>query len=132
MPEELEQMPILWWKDKKLLTGVVLVIISFILGVYGKIIIIAKFYEPVQLITGISIYVFSFILLFLGAFLVGWETTKLIHQRIHHHVKQTVKTTYHHAKGFPKKSYHYTKGLHRKGMDKIAQTSKIIVDKIKQ
>ena len=131
MPEELEQMPILWWKDKKLLTGVVLVILSFILGVYGKIIIIAKFYEPVQLITGISIYAFSFILLFLGVFLVGWETVKIIQSRIQHHVKKTVKTTYHHAKDFPKKSYHYTKKLHRKGMDKITKTSKIIVDKIR-
>ena len=127
MPEELEQMPILWWKDKKLLTGVVIVILSFILGFYGKVLIVVKFYEPVQLITGISIYAFSFIMLFLGAFLVGWETVKIIQSRIHHHVKKT----YHQAKEFPKKSYHYTKQLHRKGMDKIAKTSKTIVNKIK-
>lgn len=131
MPEEPEQMPILWWKDKKLLTGVVLVVLSFILGFYGKIIIIAKFYEPVQLITGISIYAFSFILLFSGAFLIGWETVKIIQSRIRHHVKKTAKTTYNHAKEFPKKGYHYTKELHRKGMEKIAKTSKVIVEKIR-
>lgn len=132
MPEELKQIPILWWKDKKLLTGIILVILSFILGFYGKVIIIAKFYEPVQLITGISIYAFSFILLFLGAFLVGWETVKIIQSRIRYHVKKTAKTTYRHTKEFPKKGYRYTKELHRKGMERIAKTSKAIVEKIKQ
>lgn len=131
MAEEIELKPIVWWKDKKLLTGVILVVSSFILGVYGKVLIVVKFYEPVKLITGISIYAFSFIMLFLGAFLVGWETVKIIQGRIRHHVKKTAKTTYNHAKEFPKKGYRYTKELHRKGMDKIAKTSKIIVERIR-
>ncbi|MBS3114132.1 hypothetical protein J4448_03450 [Candidatus Woesearchaeota archaeon] len=85
---------IVWWKDKKLLTGVILVISSFILGFYGKILLIAKFYEPIYLITGLSMWAFSFILLFAGVFLVGWETVRMIQYRIHHHVKRTVKGTY--------------------------------------
>ncbi len=125
------ELPIKWWKDSKFLTGVVLVILSIILGFYGKALFIVKFYEPVYVITGLSIWVFSFILLFLGIFFVGWETVKMIQYRIHHHIKKTVKKTYHHAKQLPRKSYHYTRQLHKKGIDKIAKTSKIIVDKIK-
>ena len=112
-------MPAVWWKDKKLLAGVILVVLSIILGTYGKVLFISKFYEPVYLITGLSIWVFSWILLLFGIFLVGWETVKLIQQRIHHHVKKTVKKTYHHAKELPRKGYHYTRHLHKKGMDRI-------------
>ena len=117
-----EQKPITWWKDKKLLTGVILVISSFILGLYGKFLFIAKFYEPIYLITGLSIWAFSFILLFAGVFLVGWETVRIIQYRIHHHVRRTVKETYHYTKGLPKRGYRYTKELHKKSMDKIKKS----------
>lgn len=116
--------PIVWWKDKKLLTGVILVLLSVILGFYGKVLIVVKFYEPVQLITGVSIYAFSFVLLFAGIFLVGWETVKMIQQRIRHHVRKTVKETYHYTKGLPKKGYDYSKQLHKKSMDKIKKSMK--------
>ena len=106
--------PIIWWKDKKLLTGIILVILSFILGFYGKVLLIVKFYEPIYLITGLSIYAFSFVLLFMGAFLVGWETIKVIQYRIHHHVKRTVKGTYDYTKGLPKKGYNYTRAKFRR------------------
>ena len=129
---------LIWWKDKKLLAGVILVISSIILGFYGKGLFIVKFYEPVYLITGLSIWAFSWVLLFAGVFLVGLETVKMIQQRIHHHVRETVKGTYHHAKELPrkgynytKKGYHYTKELHKKGVDKITKTSKAIVEKMK-
>jgi len=112
--ESATNQPIVWWKDKKLLTGVILVLLSIILGFYGKVLIVVKFYEPVQLITGLSMYAFSFVLLFAGIFLVGWETVKMIQQRIHHHVRKTVRETYHYTKGLPKKGYHYTKELHKK------------------
>jgi uncharacterized membrane protein YcjF (UPF0283 family) len=110
-----------WWKDKKLLAGIILVILSIILGFYGKVLFISKFYEPVYLITGLSIWAFSFILLFAGVFLVGWETVKLIHYRIHHHVRTTVKKTYHNARRLPTRGYYYTKKLHKKGMEKIRE-----------
>lgn len=109
-----QAMPAVWWKDRKLLTGVILVILSVILGTYGKVLFIARFYEPIAVITGLSIWVFSWILLFLGIFLVGWETVKLIQRRINHHVKRTVKRTYHHAKSLPRRGYHYTKNLHKR------------------
>jgi predicted tellurium resistance membrane protein TerC len=110
----IDQKPIKWWKDKKLLTGVILVLLSVILGFYGKGLFIIKFYEPVYLITGLSIWAFSWVLLFLGVFLVGWETVRMIQQRIHHHVKKTVRETYHYTKGLPRKGYHYTKKLHKR------------------
>lgn len=124
-------MPAVWWKDRKLLAGVILVILSVILGFYGKILFISKFYEPVYLITGLSIWAFSWILLFLGIFLVGWETVKLIQQRIHHHVKRTVRGTYDYTKEISKKGYKHTKKLHRKGMEKIKKTSKAITNRMK-
>mgnify|MGYP001604468778 CR=1 FL=1 len=111
---QIKQNPIIWWKDRKLLSGVILVLLSAILGFYGKAVLITKFYEPVGLISGLSIWAFSWILLFIGVFLVGWETVKMIQQRIHYHVKKTVKETYHYTKGLPKKGYHYTKKLHKK------------------
>lgn len=109
-----QQKPIAWWNDKRLLSGVILVFLSVVLGFYGKVVFIAKFYEPVGLLTGLSIWAFSWILLFLGVFLVGWETVKMIQYRIHHQVKRTVKETYHYTKGLPKKGYDYTKELHKK------------------
>ena len=110
----IEQKPIIWWKDIKLLTGFILVLLSIILGFYGKGLFIIKFYEPVYLITGFSIWAFSWVLLFLGVFLVGWETVRMIQQRIHHHVKKTVRETYHYTKGLPRKGYDYTKKLHKR------------------
>ena len=117
-----QQLPIIWWKDRKLLTGVILVISSFILGFYGKVLFITKFYEPIYLITGLSIWAFSFILLFAGVFLVGWETVRVIQYRIRHHVRRTVKDTYHYTKRLPKKGYHYTRELHKKSMDQIRKS----------
>ena len=121
-----------WLKDKRLLFGFILVLLSIIVGFYGKFLFIARFYEPVQAITGISIWVFSWVLLLLGIFLVGWETVKMMQQQIQHQVKRTVTKTYHHAKKLPRKGYRYTKKLHRQGMDKITKTSKIIVERIRE
>ncbi len=109
---------IIWWKDIKLLAGIILVILSIIIGFFSKVYVVAKIYEPISVITGLSVYALSWILLFFGAFLVGWETVKLIQSRIHHHVK----TTYHHAKELPKRGYHYTRELHKRGMEKIRKS----------
>lgn len=114
MKEYLIDQPVQWYKDNKLLIGIIIVILSFILGLYGKVLIVAKLFEPVELITGISIYAFSFVLLFIGVFLVGLRTVKMIQDRIQHHIKKTVKKTYHHAKRLPKKATHYTRKLHKK------------------
>ena len=103
-----------WWKDKRLLAGVILIVLNLVLGIYGKVLIVTKFYEPFYLITGLSVYAISWILLLLGVFLVGWETVKIIQMRIHHHIKKTVKGTYQYTKNLPKKSYDYTKELHKK------------------
>ncbi len=123
---------IIWWKDKKLLAGVILVVLSFGLGFYGKGLLIVKFYEPVYLITGLSIWAFSWVVMLIGVFLVGWETVRMIQMRIHHHVKKTVKETYHYTKELPEKGYRYTKKLQREGMSKIAKTSRVIIKKIRR
>jgi uncharacterized membrane protein len=130
--DQLVTQEIIWYKDIKLLIGVILVIFSFVLGFYGKVLFVIRFYEPIYLISGLSIYAFSFILLFLGVFLVGWETMKMIQQRIHHHVRNTVKQTYNHAKELPKRSLKYTKELHKKGLQYTEKISKKIKQKIKQ
>ena len=108
---------LIWYKDRKLLTGITLVIASMILGLYGKgllglffINLINKLYKPVYLFTGLSVYGFSWILLFLGVFLVGWETIRMVRDRINHQVKKT----YRYTKGLPRKGYDYTKKLHMK------------------
>ena len=113
--------PTSWWKDRKLLAGISLIALSVILGLYGKglvgfffVNLLNKLYKPVYLFTGLSVYAFSWILLFLGVFLVGWETVKMIQMSIQHHVKKTVKGTYQYTKNLPKKGYDYTKELRKK------------------
>ncbi|MBI2559015.1 hypothetical protein HYW20_06875 [Candidatus Woesearchaeota archaeon] len=113
---------VIWWKDKKLLAGVILVVLSFILGFYSKVLIIVKIYEPVSVITGLSIYAFSWILLFIGIFLVGWETVKMIQMKIHHQVKKTARETYGYTKGLPRKGYHYTRQLQKKSIARIKKS----------
>lgn len=127
-----EELPVEWWKDKKLLAGFALVLSSIIIGFYGKIVFFARFYEPIGLVTGLSIWAFSWVLLFIGIFLVGWETVKLMQRRIQHHVSKTAKDSYEYTKKLPKKGYHYTKKLHKKGMDRLAKTSKAIAENIKK
>ena len=119
-----------WWKDKKLLAGIILVILSLIIGFYGKGLLgvfiidwINKIYNPFYLLTGLSVYAFSWILLFLGVFMVGWETIKIIQSRIHHHVRRT----YHYTKGLPKKGYQYTKDLSKKGYRHTKELQKRLV-----
>ncbi len=120
-----------WLGDKKLLTGFILVILSIALGIYGKVLLIIKFYQPFYVITGLSIYAVSWVILFVGAFLVGWETVELIRNRIEREVRITAQKTYNYTKRLPRKGYDYTKGLHKKGIDKISRTSKAIVEKIR-
>ena len=110
-----------WFRSKKFVIGFSLVILSFMLGFYGKVLFIARFYEPFYLITGLSIFAFSWVLLFLGAFLVGRETVKTMQDKINQSVKKGVKDTYQYTKKLPKRGYDYTKELHKKGADKITQ-----------
>ena len=102
-----------WWRDKKLVVGVILVLLIIIVGFYGKGLFIVKFYEPVYLITGLSLWAFSWILLFLGVFLVGSKTVRMIQYKIHHHIKKTARGTYEYTKELPNKGYAYAKKLHK-------------------
>lgn len=122
---------IIWFESKKLVIGSILVVLSFILGFYGKGLLILKFYEPFYLITGLSIWAFSWILLFLGAFLIGWETANKIQTNIRNQLKKAAHETYHYTKELPKRGYRYTKELHKKGSEKLTKASKLVADKIK-
>ena len=110
----MQEKKIVWYKDLKLLTGITLVIVSFIMGFLSKIVIFSLFYKPVALITGISVYALSWMMLFVGAFLIGWETVKLMQQRINHHVKHATKKTYHYTSHYPKKGIRHALHLHKK------------------
>ena len=139
MREYFIDQPVQWYKDNKLMIGIVIVVISFILGLWGKVLIVAELYRPVELMTGISVYAFSWILLFLGAFIVGWRTVRRIRQRINHHVKKTYRHAkslpgkgYDHAKRLHRKGYNHAKNLHRKSMDSLSTASKTIAEKIRQ
>jgi len=110
----MEHKRIVWYRDLKLLTGITLVILSFILGFFSKIVILSMFYEPIILITGLSVYALSWIMLFIGAFMIGWETVKLMQQRINYHVKHAAHTTYSYTKEFPKKGFNHARILHKK------------------
>ena len=121
-----------WYQDRKLMIAFVIIVISFILGIYSKAIIIIKFYEPVYLITGLSLYTFSWLLLFIGVFMVGWSTVKSMNRRINNDVKRAAKKTYYKARNVQGKAAELTKKIHKKSLDKIKSTSKSVFRKINQ
>lgn len=131
-PVNTKEKPIVLWKDVKFLAGFVLVVLSVILSFFAKGLIIINITQPFHLIKGLSVYAFSWALLFIGIFLVGMEAVKMIKQKIHYHVKKSVKDTYGYTKKLPKDSIEYTKKLHRKSMDGLAKTSKFIKGKMRK
>ena len=115
METSLNKEKIVWYKDLRFLAGITLIILSIIIGEFGKGLSIIKFYEPVYLITGLSLWAFSWLVLLLGIFLVGMETFRMIKYRITHQVKKT----YHYTKELPKRGYDYTK-------EKLSKTKNIV------
>ena len=134
--KRIKEMAIKWYKDKKLIIAFIIIVISFILGFYGKALIILKFYEPIYVITGISIFAFSWVLLFVGIFMVGWATVKRMQQQIHENVKSAAKKTYYEAKyqaqNIPRRATSLTKSIHRKTLNKVANASRSITNRIKK
>ena len=117
----------MWWKDIKLWVGVVLIILNFVIGFYAKVMMVIKINDPFYWWLWVRIYAFSWLLLFAGIFLTGWETYRIITDKVNRNVKKTVRKTYRHAKSLPRKGVE----LHRKSMSKIAATSKMIVQRMK-
>ena len=105
---------VIWRKDTKLMAGITLIALSFILGFYSKIIFISKFYDVVFLVTGLSIYAVSWIMLFIGAFLVGWETVKIVQNNIAQGIVRGVYRTCHYTRLLPRKSIDYTRHIHKR------------------
>lgn len=120
-----QEKPIVLWKDIKFLAGFVLVVLSIIIGFFSKGLIVINITEPFHLIQWVSVYALSWVLLFIGFFLVGMETVKMIQQKINYHVKKSVKETYGYTKKLPKEGIEYTKRLHRKSIGRLAKTLKI-------
>ena len=109
-----DEKKIIWWKDIKFLAGCILIIVSFVLGFFGKGLFFVRFYEPFYRNTGLSLWALSWILTVVGGFLLGIETVKMIKQNIQSQVKKTVNETYKITKGLPKKGLTYTRGLIRR------------------
>ena len=114
-----QEKQILWYKDKRLLFGVILVVSSIGIGLFSKGLIIAKIYEPFYLITGLSLYAFSWFLLLCGILLVGMETVRMIRQHIQSYIKKTIKETYGFTMSLPQKGLDYTKQWHKKSMERF-------------
>ena len=95
-----EERKIIWWKDIKFLMGGLLITLSFVLGTFDKGLFFA----------------------FIGIFLMGMKTIKMIRQRIHSQVKKTVRGAYEITKELPKKGLNYTKEF---------KFTKTIISKIK-
>lgn len=132
----IKERAIKWYQDRKLMIAFIIIILSFVLGFYGKALIIIKFYQPIYVITGISIFAFSWVMLFVGIFMVGWSTVKRMQEEINQNVKIAAKKTYYQAKyqatNIPRNATKITIGMHRKSVDKIKSTSKAIVKKIRR
>lgn len=118
--------PIIWWKDKKLIVGAVLIIVSLIAGLIGKGIIFARIYDPSYRKIGVVTWALSWIPLFIGVLLLGIETIKIIKQQIEQSIRKTVKYTYLYSKNLPRKGIAYTKELHKKGISKLNNASRLI------
>ena len=114
MKNKKEEKKIIWWKDKVLVAGIVLIAAHFLVSFVGLSIFLINISNKIYRITGLSLYGLSWIMFAVGLFLVGEETFRLIKQRIHHHVKKTVKRTYHHARKLHARSYHHAKNLHKR------------------
>lgn len=103
-----KETPIVWYKDWKLIVGIITIIISFGLGIVGKIIPVIKFPNTKYIVAGISVYILSFVILFIGIVLVGTETIKIIRSKLTHNVKQ----------------------IHQKSAKKIVETSNFLINQV--
>jgi len=119
-----QEKKIILWKDVKFLIGFVFVVSSIVIGLYGKGLIVIHIAEPFPLIKALSVYALSWLIFLIGAFLVGMETIKMIQQKIHYHVKKSVKDTYGYTKELPRKGLDYTKKLHEKSLGKLKRKFK--------
>ncbi len=82
---------IIWFKDKKLVAGFILILLSYILDFYVKALVVIKFYKPIYLLTGLFLWAISWILFLLGGFLVGFGVVRMIQKHIYYYVNKTVK-----------------------------------------
>jgi len=113
-----------WWKEWRLIVGILLILGTVILGFYGKALVIVKYYEPVYLITGISLWILSWVLMFAGVFLVGKGTIRMIKNWIQKEIRNAVTKSYDATTSQAKRGYNYTKELHKKGIEKWNGTKK--------
>ena len=113
--------PIIWYKDIALIVGVAFIILSLVMGFYGKVLFVATIYKsPVDWLPGVIVWLFSWLVLFIGISLVGWETFRIINYKIRHRMKKA----YSGAKKLQKKSEYHAKRFHNRGLEKIAEMTK--------
>ena len=113
--------PIVWYKDIALIVGVILILISIFLGLYGKVLLISTVYQsPVDWLPCVIVWLFSWLVLFIGISLVGWETFRIINYKINHRVRKAFRG----AKKLQKKSEYHAKKLHNEVLEKIGEMTK--------
>ncbi|GEM_PF-1994667 len=125
--EQMKEDFLVWWKDIKLLIGLALIVLNFVLGFYAKVMMVATLKDPFQWKIWLGIYALTWLMLFAGIYLLGFEGVKLIKANIKRNVKKTISD----ARKLPKKSVNYGKRLHKKSMSKIVSTSKIVLAKVR-
>ena len=80
-------------KDWKFLIGIFFVVMSFVLGLVGKVAFFSNIKSESRW-NGIAIYLFSWVLVFMGGFLIGKEVViaarMKIEDRVKHHSKKGI------------------------------------------
>ena len=97
-----------WLSNRKVVIGVSLIVVSFVLGLFGKILPLVKLGDPVYVYAGIITWIVSWAILFLGALFIGRGAMNLLQQRVKFHAKRSMK-----------EAYNYTRDLHRKSMERL-------------
>ncbi|MBI1936112.1 hypothetical protein HYS31_06745 [Candidatus Woesearchaeota archaeon] len=126
-PKQMKEDFLVWWKDIKLLIGLALVVLNFVLGFYAKVMMVVNIKDPFYWKVWVGVYAISWLMLFAGIYLLGFEGVKLIKANIKHNVKKTISD----ARKLPQKSVNYGRKLHKKSVSKIKSTSKFVMNGVK-
>ena len=124
---------------QKIFIGVMLFIISLILGAYSKVMLFVHITNPTMWWLNLALYLVSWLILFVAAYIVGKEIMQMIDEylknkvketydvtieihkkgakHVHKHVKKNVKTGVRHVKKNVHKGVHHVK----KGVKKILE-----------
>ena len=122
---------LVWWKNTRFILGVILIVLSFVIGTFGKGLFFIRFHNAFYRYTGLSLWILSWLTTFTGIYLVGRETANMIKQNIRRKITETALETYNITKSIPTKGLKYTKKLHSKGAEKLTKAKRIISSRLR-